>query len=256
MCRLLSLSLLVVSTLGVGVTAQQSRGAMREPANNLEWAAAHNARDQKGLPAAAALYGRYSAEEGLDGITAPGDVATIAWESHAVVAGHIDSQTARITPDQRHIVTEYRVQIDRVLKGDPVLAPAQAIVVSVPGGRVVFADGSVAETRPVRLSDATWPSNQPIAVGRSYILFLDQIEGPEAGSLGRAGTYRPAMGSYGILEILDRQPWVVPMAGSQSPAVQEMAGARTLEEVFTRIDQSVGHALSHPGVKELRPVVQ
>jgi len=93
------------------------------------------------------------------------DVAGLTRDSAAIVVGSVGSMASALLPPQdKMIVTDYRVTVLEVLKGVP--QPGQTISVRAPGGRVQFDDGTSAE---VTLPDY-WKNPE---VGKTYILFLE-----------------------------------------------------------------------------------
>jgi hypothetical protein len=62
------------------------------------------------------------------------------------------------------IFTDYEVAIEELVKGD--IKPAETIVVTLPGGRIYFEDGTSAEQ--------TTPTFEHPLIGRAYTLFLMQ----------------------------------------------------------------------------------
>jgi hypothetical protein len=65
-------------------------------------------------------------------------------------------------PDRKVIFTDYEVAVEELVKGD--IKQAQTIVVTLPGGRIVFEDGTSAEQ--------TTPTFEHPLIGRAYALFL------------------------------------------------------------------------------------
>jgi hypothetical protein len=122
-------------------------------------AAESDALRRGGIAAAAALKGHYESTVSADPENNVETLAQlVAWHS-LILIGRIESNHSWLTGDGESIVTDYKVAVERVLKGDR----ARRITVSVPGGRVSFPDGSMATLT----STMRTPLN-----GERYLLFL------------------------------------------------------------------------------------
>jgi hypothetical protein len=141
---------------GVGPDGRALAGARPSDEQHV---AESDALRRGGIAAAAALKGHY---EGTVSADPENNVETlaqlVAWHS-LIVIGRVQSNRSWLTADGESIVTDYRIAVERVLKGDP----ARRITVSVPGGRVSFPDGSMATLT----STMRAPLN-----GERYLLFL------------------------------------------------------------------------------------
>ena len=90
------------------------------------------------------------------------DIESLTKNSAAVIVGRFTKKLDGRLVDKIVIFTDYEVAVDELVKGD--LKQAKTIVVTVPGGRVFFDDGTSAE-------QLTPKFEQP-HIGRAYTLFL------------------------------------------------------------------------------------
>lgn len=86
---------------------------------------------------------------------------TLNKNSAAVIVGRFTKKLDPRLLDGRVIYTDYEFAVDELVKGD---IKAQTIVVTLPGGRIFFEDGTSAEQ--------TTPSFEHPLIGRAYTLFL------------------------------------------------------------------------------------
>jgi hypothetical protein len=90
------------------------------------------------------------------------DIADVARSSSAIIVGTSQSNRCRLSEDETRITINYQVNVQEVIKGD--LQPGSLVTVKVPGGKVMFPDGTSAE---VRTPWFKWMENQ-----HTYVLFL------------------------------------------------------------------------------------
>lgn len=93
------------------------------------------------------------------------DIEGLTKNSYAIVIGTPLTHSSRLTADGESIVTEYELRVDETVKGN--LYQTQTTKVEIPGGKVVFEDGSTAEIEPADLL--------PMEKGKTYLLFLRTI---------------------------------------------------------------------------------
>jgi len=86
---------------------------------------------------------------------------TLTKDSAAVIVGRFTKKLDARIPDSRVIFTDYQVAVEELIKGD---IKQSETVVTLPGGRIVFEDGTSAE-------QLTPYFDQP-RIGRAYTLFL------------------------------------------------------------------------------------
>jgi hypothetical protein len=114
--------------------------------------------------------------------------------SELIVVGKVTGVSTILSSDQTYILSVVTLHVGETIKGRP--GAGEFVSVVVPGGRMVFEDGTAAET-------AT-PGLEPFAVGEGYALFLTRIERlrpqdvlePEA-----RGSYAPTLGPQGIIAL-------------------------------------------------------
>lgn len=132
------------------------------------------------------------------------DLDTITKKSAAVVIGTAVSNVCRLSPDGQQITTDYQVQVQEVLKGKGV--HAGAIEVSLPGGRMVFEDGTSAQVNT--------PGFRRMENGKTYVLFLSER------APGRK-SYAVTGGPQGIFEIVDDGASVRPYGNARDLIAQK-----------------------------------
>src|SRR5262245_9610433 len=181
-----------------------------------------------GIPAAAALLGHYLGTVSAD---PENNVDTlehlVAWHS-LILIGRVESNHAWLTADSQTVVTDYRIQVERELKGDP----GRRITVSVPGGRVSFPDGSMATLT----STMRAPLN-----GERYLLFLVPSWFPASPGEQQAADgpiYVPQHLSLSVY-LLDPSGRLMPRGRADHPLQKEMA-KKTVEGIVQEIAGLVG----------------
>jgi hypothetical protein len=151
----------------------------------------------------------------------------VAWHS-LILIGRIESNHGWLTADGLTIVSDYRIQVERVLKGDP----GRRITVSVPGGRVSFPDGSMATLT----STMRAPLN-----GERYLLFLVPSWFPASPSELQAADgpiYAPQHLSLSVY-LLDPSGRMMPRGRLGHPLQKEMA-KKTEGDIIQEIARLVG----------------
>lgn len=112
------------------------------------------------------------------------DLESLTKNSAAVIIGKPLSSASRLSPDGELITSEYQVNINEVLKGN--LTPNEKVNLSLPGGVVVFEDGTSAEIKT--------PDSERMENGRTYILFLSPKK-------GTADSFVMTGGAQGLFEL-------------------------------------------------------
>lgn len=112
------------------------------------------------------------------------DLESLAAHSGSIIIGNPIDSTAHLSADGQLITTWYRIQIVQALKGK--LQPGETVTVSLPGGKLVFEDGTSAEIKT--------PDLEGMQNGQTYILFLSPM-------LRERGAYGVIGGSQGLFEI-------------------------------------------------------
>ena len=158
----------VICLVAVACLAISGRGSRRlqEPARQQpssdEAVALRDAITRGGLRAAAKLKGNYVAEFNPHWDWGRFDVESLTKGSAGVIVGRFTKKLDPRLIEGRVILTDYEVSVEEVVKGDQ--KQGETIVVSLPGGRFFFEDGTSAEQ--------TTPTFEHPLIGRAYTLFL------------------------------------------------------------------------------------
>lgn len=162
-CLVVAATVSVISTRG-SRPLQQSQSPGQKQSN--EDALALRDALRQGLREAAKLKGNYVGEFDPHWDWGLFSIEDLTKNSAAVIVGRFTKKLDPRLIEGKAIYTDYEVAIDELLKGN--LKQAKTIVVSLPGGRIHFEDGTSAEQ--------TTPKFEPVKIGRSYTLFLMQEE--------------------------------------------------------------------------------
>jgi hypothetical protein len=119
---------------------------------------------REGLRGAAKLRGNYVEELDPHWDWGRFDVKGLTKDSAAVIVGRFTKKLDAHLKGSRVIDTDYEVSVEEIVKGD--LKQRKTIVISVPGGRITFEDGTSAEQ--------TTPTFEQPQIGRAYALFLTE----------------------------------------------------------------------------------
>lgn len=111
------------------------------------------------------------------------DLKELSAASTAVIIGYPQENISRLTPDGKSLNLDYKVLVEYVYKGK--VQKGDVINVSIPGGKIVFEDGTSAEVQT--------PWFRKMQQGRAYALFL--TPGQPAGSYVTTGE------AHGLFEI-------------------------------------------------------
>ena len=114
---------------------------------------------------------------------ASSDLAELANRSSDVIIGTPVENISRLSADGRSITLDYQVRVEYVYKG--AVKQGKIITVSLPGGKLMFDDGSIAEVQT--------PWFKKMLNDKTYALFLT----PGAG----AGKFTTASEAQGVFEI-------------------------------------------------------
>jgi hypothetical protein len=225
---------LCVTLTGVAFMHAQQQ---RVPATQEERRAVDEAKGRGGIPAAAQVFGRYVGTLPGSPDFLSGDVKDLTARSELIVTATALSPVPALSPDLQQLTTEYQVRIDRVLEGPEGLEPGETIDVSLPGGLMVFEDGSSAE---LKVEDF-----KPMVADHQYMLFLtrDKKPAPPAvqGRLGTRGRYRLTMGSQGLYEVVHdgRALRLEPAGDEWTPVARELRFLPSIDAAIYRIDAAV-----------------
>lgn len=147
------------------------------------------------LPEAARLAGGvYTRELTTHRWAVASSLEVLAAASELVVVGEVLNQAPVLSADRSYLLTVFTLRALEVVKGK--VAPGSIIRATIPGGRMVFDDGAVAETRV--------PGLEPPSAGVRCVLFLERIEKTtpaEALPASAGGSYVPVLGPQGIFHL-------------------------------------------------------
>lgn len=149
-----------------------------------------------GLREGARIKGHYVATDLVNGWLMY-DLESLANSSVAIIIGTPSSASSRLTASGDGIITEYKISVDQVFKGN---LTGKELSLITPGGKVTFEDGTSAEIRTTDLG--------PIKEHRRYIFFLRASDDtPEA--FGLTG------GGQGLFELSSSDSQVKPLGGKK-----------------------------------------
>jgi hypothetical protein len=155
--------LVVASSLAIsGRTAPLSQQPTTQDQTVEDKLALRDALRRGGLREAAKLKGNYIAEFDPHWDFGFMDTETLTKGSAAVVVGRFTKKLDPRLLEGSLICTDYEVTVDELIKGD--LNQKKVIVVTIPGGRISFEDGTSAEQ--------TTPTFEQPRIGRAYTVFL------------------------------------------------------------------------------------
>lgn len=120
-------------------------------------------------------------ERNLDGWVEYQNLKSILRDSELVVVGSATENICRISPDQRSVRTVYQFSVETIIKGR--IDRTKPIIISLPGGRFTFEDGSTVEV--------STPDFKRMVNGTRYLVFLKT----------NGESYFPTGGSQGIFEL-------------------------------------------------------
>ena len=158
LCIAATATFLVVSGRGSRPSPLQ---AMQNQPND-EALKVRQARQRGGLREAAKVKGNYVEDHDPHPDMGLFSVEDLTKNSVAVVVGRVTKKLDARLPGSIVIFTDYEVAVDELVKGD--LKQAKTIVVTIPGGRFYFEDGTSAEQLT--------PTFEQPRIGREYTLFL------------------------------------------------------------------------------------
>jgi hypothetical protein len=152
-------SFLVVS--GRGSRPSQRPATTQKQADD-EALKVRQALDRGGLREAAKLKGNYIADYNPHWDWGLFSVEDLTKNSAAVIVGRFTKKLDARLPDSKLIFTDYEVAVEELIKGN--LNRTKTIVVTIPGGRFYFEDGTSAEQLT--------PTFEQPRIGSAYTLFL------------------------------------------------------------------------------------
>jgi hypothetical protein len=151
-----------------------------------------------GLAAAAAVTGSFVISSPARSAAGPANLDELASLSPIIVIGWADSNKCRLTVDGRSIETLYDVRIESMIKGN--LAAGNSITVTVPGGKVGFADGAWAQVDT--------PGFLPPQPAHRFVWFLRE-------SKENSGTFELSQGPLSLFDLRPPVGAYVQTSGNQ-----------------------------------------
>ena len=128
------------------------------------------------------------------------DLESLTAHSGNIIIGSPIDNSIHLSSDGQMITTWYRIKIRRSMKGK--LQPNETVTVSLPGGKLVFEDGTSAEIKT--------PDLEGMQNGQTYILFLNPV-------MRADGAFNLTGGSQGLFEIDSKRHRVKPNGDSVDP---------------------------------------
>ena len=196
----------------VGLTVVASKAQTGGPGNPATRAAQSAALSNGGLAAAAAVSGSYVGTYREPTDSGPADLNELADFAQLVVVASAEAGVCRLSADRRSIETVLTVRPEILIKGK---GGIDRLLVAVPGGRMVFADGSTADihtpgfVRPNLHKRAVW--------------FLRHAKG----RLGKDGEFVLASGPLGFYDLEPpTRAFVMPAGALDSLIAKDLAQRR------------------------------
>ena len=153
-----------------------------------------------GLREGARIKKRFVSSESTTG-WAKYDLESLTSHSSVVVMGTLLDGSSNLTANGERIITEYKVKVSRIFKGQPQENGLMRLV--VPGGKVVFEDGTSAEILT--------PDLGPITKNQTYVLFLHPSkDGSDSLQLtgGGQGLFEVPPSAWGVKPLGDKKDLV------------------------------------------------
>jgi hypothetical protein len=181
----LLVAVVILTGVGVGLGLSKmsgrrlSQGASASPAVQPSQTADTDSLKEKAKRAG----GRYVGGESPSRVGEFKNLTGLTARSAAVIIGIPQENRTSLTPDGRSVTIDYKVRVEHVYKGT--FNEGSTVTVSLPGGRIGFADGSTAEVRT--------PWFKKMETGKAYALFLT--------GGGRNGTFVTTGNAQGLFEI-------------------------------------------------------
>jgi hypothetical protein len=148
------------------------------------------------------------------------DLETLTKNSAGVVVGTPVGHGSQLTPSGNLITTTYKIKVQQALKGS--VPPSDMIDVVLPGGKVVFEDGTSAELLT--------PDLKQMESGKTYILFLSTRKDVGGGFILTGG-------GQGLFELPKDKTGVKPH-GHHSDSVQKHKN-EAVEEFLEKVKAAV-----------------
>lgn len=153
-----------------------------------------------GLREGARIKKRYVSSESTTG-WAKYDLETLTSHSAAVIMGTPLDSSSSLTTNGERIITEYKIKVNRIFKGQ--VQESGLMRVIVPGGKVIFEDGTSAEILT--------PDLGPITKNQTYVFFLHPSkDGNDSFQLtgGGQGLFEVPSSAWGVKPLGDKKDLV------------------------------------------------
>ena len=222
-CLVAGVSLFAIS----GQNSRSSQDPAQQKESGDEAVALRNALRRGGLREAAKLKGNYVEEYDAHLKWGRYDVESLTKNSAAVIVGRFTKQLDTRLLEGKAIFTDYEVALEELIKGD--LKQGQTIVVTLPGGRIFFEDGTSAEQ--------TTPTFEHPLIGHVYTLFLKQ-------EAALPSVFFLSGGPQGLFDIEDSSG-VKSHGRPEDPAAVETKGQN--RESFMKNVRELGRKWPKPG---------
>jgi hypothetical protein len=219
----------VVSAVSLGVTAAflgmswtPAVKASQGPNSGL-----HQAALKTGFHATAYTFSSNAQIQSLKRLTA---------DSDAIFVGRVQSNVCLISRDEQTIFIYYAVHVESTLKGH--VKTGADLTVLVPGGRVTFADGTMAQVNTPGLM-------RPVNGGR-YAWFVKhaaayEVE-PNAAFIQNGGAFFAAFGPLSIYELKSDNTPVRPAGRLSTAFARRLRAAMMTPEKFIEATRAALHA--------------
>jgi len=227
---LISMAICLMAGASFLVISGRASRPMQDPASKKpsddDALAVKKALQRGGLREAAKVKGFYVAEYNPHWDMLPFSVETLTKNSAAVIVGRFTRKLDARLLDGKVIFTDYEVAVEELVKGD--IKQAKTIVVSLPGGRIYFEDGTSAEQ--------TTPTFEHPLLSRAYTLFLMQ-------ETAVPGVFFLSGGPQGMFDIED-SAGVKSRGRADDPKALEIKGNR---ESFMKNVRELARKWPNPG---------
>jgi hypothetical protein len=205
--------IIVASAIAISAVALSRRGRMAPPTASSKDPRTLDEKAKRG-------HGKVIANLDFNKAAQQASLADMVAHSESIVIVTTDSNVCKLSDDGKVVRTLYRARVEDVLKGH--LQAGGNITVSLPGGKVGFADGSTAEVQTVWF--------KKMVNNRRYLLFLADRQ--------NADTFIPTGGPQGVFEIPADGSGVLSHSGLSNDAMRQYAGKK-IQPFLTQIRQAI-----------------
>lgn len=161
-CLVVSIVLITISISWAGIAGNKQRFLWRQPATTQ-----NDGEDKRTLREKARQSRKIVDTENPTNLPSLATLDDLARASDIVVIGTAKSNGSKLSQDEKKITLDYEMVAEKVYKGS--LSQGGVFTVSLPGGQVVFPDGSTAAI--------STPWFKKMQNDKTYLLFLKQEQG-------------------------------------------------------------------------------